>query len=106
MATQIYNPATKASVSVALPTTPTAVSASPDGLQAAVGHDGWVSIVNLQAAAVTATLASTQLTRTLADFGTPVYFTYAQFWSGGITCLPNRERWLSEDRRVGASGVC
>lgn len=44
---QIINPATGAAQQVALPTAPTSVSVSPDGLSAVVGHNGWISHVDL-----------------------------------------------------------
>lgn len=43
----VYDVATGTEESVALTRPPAAVSVSPDGLTAAVGHDGFVSIVNL-----------------------------------------------------------
>lgn len=48
----IYNPVTRSSSIVPLVRNPIAVSVRPDGAYAAVGHEGWVSIVNLQSAAV------------------------------------------------------
>lgn len=44
----IYDPETHDSIDVALPLTPSAVSVAPDGLHAAVGHNGWMSYVNLE----------------------------------------------------------
>lgn len=43
----IYDPLTASDISVDLPLDPKSVSVAPDGLHAAVGHDGWVSYVNL-----------------------------------------------------------
>lgn len=43
----IYDAATFSEQSLSLEKRPTAVSLSPDGLTAAVGHDGFISIVNL-----------------------------------------------------------
>src|SRR5690349_23306229 len=48
----IYNAATNVDVTVNLPKAPVALSVSPDGLHAAVGHDALVSYVNLNSAAV------------------------------------------------------
>lgn len=48
----IYDPATQADQIVALPKPVTSLSVSPGGLYAAVGHDGWVSYVNLQTASL------------------------------------------------------
>ena len=44
----VYNPVTRQDVAVTLPLLATCVSVSPDGLFAAVGHNGWVSYVDLQ----------------------------------------------------------
>jgi hypothetical protein len=44
---RLLDPETTAAPSIALSLAPTAVSVSPDGLYAAVGHDAWVSYVNL-----------------------------------------------------------
>lgn len=43
----LYDPETGTEASIALPTAPISVSVSPDGLYAAVGHDGFVSEVSL-----------------------------------------------------------
>lgn len=51
----IYNPAAKADVTVNLAAAPNAVSVSPDGLFAAVGHLNLVSYVNLSTASVVKT---------------------------------------------------
>jgi|GEM_PF-838441 len=48
----IYDPATGVNTPVALPLPGNAVSVAPSGLRAAVCHDGLVSIVNLQSAAI------------------------------------------------------
>ncbi len=47
-ALHIYDPVSHSDETVALPLPPMSVSVRPDGLYAAVGHDGWVSYVNLQ----------------------------------------------------------
>ncbi|MCA2967875.1 MAG: BACON domain-containing protein [Acidobacteriaceae bacterium] len=44
---QIYDPATRANVSVNLPAAPLDLALSPNGLFAAVAHDGLVSYINL-----------------------------------------------------------
>ena len=46
----IYDPLTEADQIVPLVMPPFAVSVGPDGLHAAVGHDGWISYVDLQTA--------------------------------------------------------
>ncbi len=43
----IYNPVTNVDTAVALNLAPSSVSVSPDGLFAAVGHNAWISYVNL-----------------------------------------------------------
>ncbi|NVB77638.1 MAG: hypothetical protein HOV81_04525 [Kofleriaceae bacterium] len=48
----VFNPATGTEATVALAFAPTAVGISPDGLRAAVGHDGHLSVVDLQTLAV------------------------------------------------------
>ena len=55
----IYNPATGANTPVTLPLAGNAVSVAPNGLRAAVCHDGLVSIVNLQTATILKSLAVT-----------------------------------------------
>jgi len=44
----IYDPVTGEDTRVGLPIVPTCVSVGPDGRFAAVGHDGWVSLVHLE----------------------------------------------------------
>lgn len=51
----VFNPATGTDADVALGFPPTAVGISPDGLRAAVGHNGHLSIVDLQTLAVVST---------------------------------------------------
>ena len=51
----LFDPVTQADTTVTLPLAPLSVSVSPDGNYAAVGHDGYVSYVDLNAGAVTAT---------------------------------------------------
>jgi len=48
----IYDPETRADQKVVLAMPPLSLSVRPDGLFAAVGHDGWVSYVDLQTATV------------------------------------------------------
>ncbi|MBI2212145.1 MAG: BACON domain-containing protein [Acidobacteria bacterium] len=43
----IYDPDTLAAFDVNLPLNPTCISVSPDGLDAVVGHNAWVSVVDL-----------------------------------------------------------
>jgi hypothetical protein len=53
----IYDPATGVNVPVALPLPGLAVAVHPNGLRAAVCHDGVVSIINLQTAAIEKTVS-------------------------------------------------
>jgi hypothetical protein len=46
-ALSIFDPNTDQEVSVPLPLSPSSVSVSPDGLHAAVGHNGWISYIDL-----------------------------------------------------------
>jgi uncharacterized protein (TIGR03437 family) len=48
----IYDPAGQTDTVVSLSLTPTCVSVAPDGLHAAVGHDGYVSYIDLHAGSV------------------------------------------------------
>jgi len=52
----IYDPVGSSDRVVPLPKPPFSVSLAPDGLSAAVGLDGWVSIVNLPTAAIRSTI--------------------------------------------------
>jgi chitinase len=51
-ALRVIDPRTHAETTIALSMPPAAVSVSPDGLRAAVGHTNWISIVDLQTRAV------------------------------------------------------
>ena len=52
----IYDPVTEEDTAVDLPLPPSAVSVSPDGQHAAVGHDAWISYVNLASASLEKTM--------------------------------------------------
>ncbi len=52
----IYDPVTNVDTAVALNLAPSTVSVSPDGLFAAVGHNAWISYVNLSTGALVKTL--------------------------------------------------
>ncbi len=54
---QIYDPVTNENTAVDLPLVPTSVSVGPDGLFAAVGHDAWVSYVDLNNASLVKNIA-------------------------------------------------
>jgi hypothetical protein len=53
----ILDPLTGADTAVSLPLAPSSVSVSPDGLFAAVGHNAWVTYVNLSTASLVKTFA-------------------------------------------------
>jgi hypothetical protein len=53
---QVYDPAGKSSVVIALPKPPSSISLAPDGLRAAVGHDGAISLVDLASLTVVKTM--------------------------------------------------
>jgi hypothetical protein len=57
----ILDPETGDELEVDLPVAPMSVSVSPNGLQAVVGHDGWVSVVDLVTATVSATWPSSAI---------------------------------------------
>ncbi len=81
-AVHVYDPTTTQDVEIPLPLPPTSVSVGPDGRFAAVGHDGWVSYVDLELAVVEQTLAVSAdvIDVVLADNG----FIYA---------FPRRDQW-------------
>lgn len=74
----IYDPVSGSGQTVALPKTPFFVSVSPDGLSAAVGFDGWVSIVNLSTATVTSTLQLFTDVHTILLAGNGYFYAYPQ----------------------------
>ncbi|BDC48829.1 hypothetical protein F183_A11450 [Bryobacterales bacterium F-183] len=45
---RVYDPASGVASAIALPLPPTAVGVTPDGRYAAAGHNGWVSLVDLE----------------------------------------------------------
>jgi len=55
----LYNPVTNSDTAVPLNLTPTSVAVSPDGLFAAVGHNAWISYVDLSTATLIKTLPVT-----------------------------------------------
>ena len=52
----IYDPIGRSDQIVPLPKTPLFLSVGPDGLSAAVGYDGWISLVNLSTGTITSTV--------------------------------------------------
>jgi hypothetical protein len=59
----LYDPTTNQESSVDVPLPPTSVSVAPDGLHAAVGHDAWISYVDLSARTLVTTLAVNAVVR-------------------------------------------
>ena len=55
----IFDPVTGSDTSISLPLTPNCVSISPDGMFAAVGHNAWVSYVNLDTVTLVKTVSVT-----------------------------------------------
>lgn len=55
----IYDPVNATDTSVALNLPPTSVSVSPDGLFAAIGHNAWISYVDLSTATLLKTIPAT-----------------------------------------------
>jgi hypothetical protein len=53
----IYDPLTQKDTAVSLPLTPTSLSVGPDGVHAAVGHDAYVSYIDLSAGTLVKTIA-------------------------------------------------
>jgi chitinase len=54
---RVHDPATGIEATLDLAAAPTSVSVSPNGLRAAVGHDGMITVVNLQPLALAGTFA-------------------------------------------------
>lgn len=78
----IYDPSTQVDRTVNLPLTPTCVSVGPSGLFAAVGHDGWISYVDLTAGALVKTMAvSTDV------------FDIVLAGNGFVYAFPRRDQW-------------
>jgi len=82
----IYDPATLTNTPVALPLPGNAVSVSPNGLRAAVGHDGAITIVNLQTATIekTVNVSITCYDVALADNGY-VYASMSGGWGTSVS---------------------
>ncbi len=82
-ALHLVDPHTLADVSIALPTAPASVAVSPDGTHAAVGHNGFISYVDLMAQTVTATWSVSAPFGAVALSNTYVY---------GV---PSSDQWVS-----------
>lgn len=101
-ALHLYDPVAQADTSVPLPLTPTCLSVSADGLFAAVGHDAWLTWLDLSAAAVVKTwpIAASAGDVVLGDSvtasGTPTRFAYV---------FPSRDQWVAVHNLDLGSGV-
>lgn len=84
----IYDPVGGTDTAVNLPVTPNCVSVSPDGLHAAVGHNAWISYVNLSTGVLEKTVAVTTdvLDIVLAGNGFVYAFPRTDQWER-IRCL-------------------
>jgi uncharacterized protein (TIGR03437 family) len=77
-----YDPVSKADRYVPLVRTPLCVSVRPDGLYAAVGHDGWLSYINLQTLTVEKVLpVVTDVKRAVLAGNGYIYLFPARDWS-------------------------
>ena len=84
----IYNPATEEDVAVDLPLSPTCVSVGPDGQHAAVGHDGWISYVDLTVPALLKTIPASCPVRDIVLAGNGyAYLLSNEFHNDRIRCI-------------------
>jgi len=72
----VYDPVAGADQIVNLPKVPLCLSVSPDGKSVAVGYDGWVSVVDLTAAAITKTYRAFTDVHSIALGGTGYIYAY------------------------------
>lgn len=79
----IYDPVARTNTAVNLNLVPTSVSVSPDGLYAAVGHNGWVSYVDLSAALLVKVMATTAQVSDLVLAG-----------NGYVYAFPRIDQWV------------
>ena len=78
----IFDPLSGDNSSINLPLIPTCVSVGPDGLFAAVGHDGWVSYINLNTITLEKTIAVSTDVLDIVLAG-----------NGYIYAFPARDQW-------------
>ena len=78
----IYDPITENDVTVDLPLPPNCVSVGPNGIYAAVGHDAFISYVNLQNATV----------EKMLDVSADV-FDIVLAGNGYVYAMPRRDQW-------------
>lgn len=81
-AVHLVDPHTLADVSIALPTTPASVAVSPDGTHAAVGHNGFISYIDLMGHAVAGT------------WNVPAPFGDVALSNGYVYGFPSSDQWV------------
>jgi hypothetical protein len=79
----LLNPHTNESLSVALPLLGASISLSPNGRQAAVAHDGHLSVVDLETATITKTISTTTVSGDVVMGG-----------NGYAYLLPESDQWV------------
>ncbi len=84
----LFDVATQAELEIALNKPPHSVSISPDGLQAAVGHDALVSVIDLAELAQTGTATPVLLTTTT------VAFDIVLDGNGFVHVFPESDQWV------------
>lgn len=84
----VYDPLAQSGVELPLPLSPTCVSVGPDGTEAVVGHDGWITHVDLRTISVIDTIpCSTNVGDVvLAGNGFAYAFAASGQW-GNIRCI-------------------
>jgi hypothetical protein len=105
----LVNPVTGAESIINLSLAPLSLSVSPDGKRAAVGHDGWISYVNLEAGYVEKNLAVSLLASTVVlsgngsiwvppsttvNVGTGAQTSTYNFWSAHKPALHPNGNWI------------
>jgi chitinase len=80
----IYDPLSDTGQTVVLPLTPTSVSVSPDGPSAVVGHDGYISHVDLDTATVLNTFPVTAVVGDIVHGG-----------NGYAYAFPESDQWVN-----------
>jgi hypothetical protein len=84
----IYNPATTSDITAALPKTPLSLGVTPDGMHAAVGHDGLLTWIDLASASIIKTFpASGQVKNVVLGDSYLWYFAAPNGPTGGPSAL-------------------